>query len=198
MRGRILESIAVAFLATAVLASCRAAPSTQVQGPPTTAQVVNPAPETSVPATLSPSVSQTTNPPHTTRPPRTTRPPTPTRTSTSTTAPTPPQLLSLTFSYKGFDLTDVVFTDHNVPPCAHTVWPLKMLITPGDIPFRLVIRLNGVVAVDSEIPPWQPPEPDTVFRPVSVDGPHDVSAEVRLVFTGGSTARFVHFGCKAP
>jgi hypothetical protein len=73
-----------------------------------------------------------------------------------------------------------------------------MVITPGNVTFRLVIKLNGTVTHDQVIAPWQPPDPDVFLRPVPVDGPHDIMTEVRLVFAGGSTARFVHFGCKAP
>jgi hypothetical protein len=200
MRVRHLVHVALmCVMAIDAAAGCGARITPASQAPPTTSQTVDLAPETSTPTTADPSATPTTKPPHT-RPPGATRPPTSTRTSTPTptTAPIHPQLLSLTFSYKGFDLTDVVFTDHNVPPCAHTVWPLKMVITPGNLTFKVVIRVNGVVDTEWNVPPWQPPDPDTVHKPVAVDGPHDVVAEVRLVYTGGSTAKTVHFGCKAP
>jgi hypothetical protein len=73
-----------------------------------------------------------------------------------------------------------------------------MVITPGNLTFRLVVRLNGAASLDKEIAPWQPADPDAFIWPAVVDGPHDVVAEVRLVYTGGSTAKLVHFGCKAP
>jgi hypothetical protein len=198
MGRRYLVTVGVAGVTMAALAGCGAPAKPAAQAPTTTLQTVDPAPETSAPTTPGPTVSRTTNPPHTTRPPHTSRPPTSTGTSTSTTGLIEPHLLSVTFSYKGFDLTDVVFTDHTVPPCAHTVWQLKIVITPGDLAFRLVIKLNGVVNSDTDVPSWHPPDPRNFFRPVPVDGPHDIVAEVRLVYATGSSASSVHFGCKAP
>lgn len=200
---RVRHSVVVALICVTVIGAttgCGTHAKPASQAPPTTSETVNPAPDTSMPLTPDPSATRTVSPPHTTRPPGKTRPPSSTRTSSpaTTTAPTPPELLSFTFPYKGFDLTDVVFTDYKVPPCAHTVWPLKMVITPGDLAFRLVLTVDGKVIFDTQVAPWQPPDPDTYYRPVALDGPHDVVAEARLVYPHGSTAKTVHFGCKAP
>src|SRR5690348_4453818 len=125
---RVQHFVCIAVMCSTAMgaaAGCGTPPKPAFQTSPVTSPTVDLVPETS-PLVPGPSATRTTNTPHTTRPPGPTRPPTSTHTSTSTptTGTVPPRLLSLTFSYKGLDLTDVVFTDHNVPPCAHTVWSL--------------------------------------------------------------------------
>jgi hypothetical protein len=195
------------LMAVAALAGCGGATGPELHGAPTTPPAVT-VQATATAGTAGPTATApyATNPPHTIGPPQPTRPPTPSQVTTTRTSPTPssvntsptwPKIVSWTILYNGHELTDFVLNDHGVPACVQVSWQLKYVVSPGDVPFRLSIELDGQVIYAHQVPDGTP---DPLVRTVPIqlrDGPFDISAGLHLEFAGRSDNRYVHFVCRA-